>query len=223
MTAISIGPRLKAVRKSRNIRAREVATATGLTPSAYSKVESGRYQTIQLDTLLRIASAIGCDVNELIVGANPSYDGQQAERVNGLSYDPPEPSLESYHREGPDYDLDVERAVLGRILYDPDSFAETELPGTQLEAFHFFREAHRRVFQAMRLLRYRGEPIDLISVRVALEGADLLDACGGPAYIACLVDDVPRNFNIRAGVSLVIAKWITRQMQIDAWHARWPR
>jgi hypothetical protein len=65
-----------------------------------------------------------------------------------------------------------------------------------LEPSDFWRHAHRQVFAMMRRLADRGEVIDLITLPAALAQAGELDAIGGPAYLAALVDGVPRSTNI---------------------------
>ena len=85
----------------------------------------------------------------------------------------------------------VERAVLGGILVDPVRLDDAvDLIG---EA-DFFRDAHKRIWAAMRQIATAGGAIDLVTVRAAL-GAHLEDA-GGSVYLAGLVDGVSRSSNV---------------------------
>ena len=95
-------------------------------------------------------------------------------------------------------DLEAERAVLGGILVDPTRLDDAvDLIG---EA-DFFRDAHKRIWAAMRQIAMTGGAIDLVTVRAAL-GAGLEDA-GGPVYLAGLVDGVARASNVAHYAGLV--------------------
>lgn len=61
----------------------------------------------------------------------------------------------------PPQSLDAERALLGALLLKPDAIhdvADTVHPDS------FYAEKHRLVFEAMRELTERGEPIDILSL-----------------------------------------------------------
>jgi replicative DNA helicase len=95
-------------------------------------------------------------------------------------------------------ELEAERAVLGGILIDPVRLDDAvDLLG---EA-DFFRDAHKRIWAAMRQIVTRGGAIDLVTVRAEL-GAHLEDA-GGPVYLAGLVDGVSRSSNVAHYAGLV--------------------
>lgn len=97
------------------------------------------------------------------------------------------------------HDLDAERAVLGALLVtgrmpEPEGVAS-------LKPAHFFRDAHRVIFETMRALSSGGGVIDLVTLKGAL-GSNL-DRVGGPAYIASLTDGVPRSTNMPAYAAVV--------------------
>ena len=87
------------------------------------------------------------------------------------------------------HNLESERAILGAALLHPDGLA-TALSVIRPE--DFFRTAHRRIFDAMQGLRI----VDLVTLKDALGKAGQLDDIGGPAYLASLVDGVPRSTNV---------------------------
>jgi replicative DNA helicase len=80
-------------------------------------------------------------------------------------------------------DLDAERATLNAILIDPGAGARADLTPED-----FADAAHGKIFAAMQRLRARGVPADPVVVRAELEAAGDLDAAGGPAYVAGLMD-----------------------------------
>src|SRR4029453_5699588 len=91
------------------------------------------------------------------------------------------------------HNLEAERSVFGAVLIHNEAFnhaVEIVAPGD------FFRDAHRRIFEKMIVLGDRSEAIDLVTLKEALAQAGELDQVGGPAYIASLVDGVPRSTNI---------------------------
>ena len=107
------------------------------------------------------------------------------------------------------HNLEAERSVLGAILLHNDAF------NTAVEAIDsndFYRDAHRRIFDKMVTLAERGEAIDLVTLKEALNRAGDLDAVGGPAYISALVDGVPRSTNVEHYARIIKEKSILRSL-----------
>ena len=98
------------------------------------------------------------------------------------------------------HDLEAERAVLGALLVRGEFPSIEEV--ANLEPRHFFRDAHRVIFDKMRALQCDGQTIDLVTLRSAL-GPKSLDLVGGPAYITALTDGVPQSTNVHAYASVV--------------------
>lgn len=95
--------------------------------------------------------------------------------------------------------IEAEQATLGAVLLRSELWADVAAvvgPGD------WFRDAHRRIWEAMGRLHDLAVAIDLLTVRHELARVGELDAIGGPAYLASLVDGVPRSTNVRhyAGV-----------------------
>ena len=88
----------------------------------------------------------------------------------------------------PPQDLDAERSVLGAMLLSTEAMAEVvEL----LDAEDFYRSAHGKIYQALRMLFGHGEPIDVITAVDALRRAGILEEVGGALYLRDLIDEVP--------------------------------
>jgi replicative DNA helicase len=111
------------------------------------------------------------------------------------------------------HNLDAERSVLGAILIDNDAF---NVAASVIDARAFFRDAHRRVFDRMVQLAERSQPIDLVTLKEELERAGELDEVGGPAYIASLVDGVPRSTNVEYYARIVKEKATLRALIYSA-------
>ena len=62
---------------------------------------------------------------------------------------------------------------------------------TQLRADDFYRESHRRIFDAMVSLYDSGKGVDAVLVREELRRRGDLEAAGGPEAIVNLLDRVP--------------------------------
>jgi transcriptional regulator with XRE-family HTH domain len=67
----SLGARIKALRTERELQQRQLAEKAALTPSMVSQIESGRL-TPSLNTLGRIAGALGVPITSLFDGQAPS-------------------------------------------------------------------------------------------------------------------------------------------------------
>ncbi len=107
------------------------------------------------------------------------------------------------------HNLEAERCVLGAVLIHNDAFNQA---AQLIDAHDFFRDAHRRVFDKMVDLNERGEVIDLVTLKDELERSGDLDGVGGPAYIAGLVDGVPRSTHVEYYAHIVKEKATRRQI-----------
>ena len=74
------------------------------------------------------------------------------------------------------HNLDAERSVLGAILIDNHAF---NLAAEVIDSGDFYRDAHRRVFDAMVKLAERGNAIDGVTLKDELTKAGELDEIGG--------------------------------------------
>jgi replicative DNA helicase len=111
------------------------------------------------------------------------------------------------------HNLEAERSVLGAILIDNESF---HIAAAIIEPRTFFRDAHRRIFERMIALAERNQPIDLVTLNEELERSGELEEVGGPAYIASLVDGVPRATNVEYYAKIVKEKATLRNLIFSA-------
>ena len=107
------------------------------------------------------------------------------------------------------HNLDAERSVLGAILLDNEVF-NTAISIVTSAAF--FRDAHRRIFECMTVLVERRSAIDFVILREELERAGELEEVGGAAYLASLVDGVPRATNVEYYARIVKEKATLRSL-----------
>jgi len=76
----------------------------------------------------------------------------------------------------------------------------------------FYREAHRRIFDAMAALGERSQPIDLVTLKDELLRQSALEAVGGAAYLAGLVDGVPRITSVEHWSRIIKEKAVVRNL-----------
>ena len=104
---------------------------------------------------------------------------------------------------------EAERTVLGAILVDNQAFnSAAEI----LSREDFYRDAHRRIFDAMAALAERSQPIDLVTLKDELLRESALEAAGGAAYLAGLVDGVPRMTSVEHWSRIIKEKAVVRNL-----------
>lgn len=109
----------------------------------------------------------------------------------------------------PPQSLDAEKALLGALLLKPDAIhdvADTVHPDS------FYAEKHRLIFESMRELTERGEPIDILSLSERLQSNGSLERIGGRAYIAELAGEAPAPGNFAHYADIVSRKHVMRSL-----------
>lgn len=104
---------------------------------------------------------------------------------------------------------DAERSILGAILIENTAINRAQ---EVLKDADFYREPHRKIFKVMSNLSEKAAAIDPVTVKEELARTGELEAVGGPAYIASLVDGVPRSSNVEHYVRIVKEKAILRDL-----------
>ncbi len=107
------------------------------------------------------------------------------------------------------HNLEAERSVLGAILIQNEA---CNLAVEIVRPEDFYRDAHRRIFERMIALSERANAIDFVTLKEELARSGELDTVGGPAYIASLVDGVPRATNVEYYATIVKDKAALRRL-----------
>jgi replicative DNA helicase len=113
------------------------------------------------------------------------------------------------HGRVPPHNLDAERSLLGGILLDGQAF--NDVVG-QVSPDEFYREAHRKIFEAMSALAEKTQPIDRITLKDALVSAGAFEAVGGDEYIDLLDKFVPTAANLSYYAKIVHEKALARKL-----------
>ncbi len=109
----------------------------------------------------------------------------------------------------PPHNLEAEQATLGALLLD------AEAVGTVIRYLRpdsFYSLQNQKIFQAILSLFNKGQRSDLITITEELRQTALLDAAGGPAYIASLTDTVPTSANVEYYAKVVLENSMRRSL-----------
>ncbi|MHA0036627.1 replicative DNA helicase [Deinococcus sp. PESE-13] len=110
----------------------------------------------------------------------------------------------------PPHSLEAEIAVLGSIMLDNDVLDSDAMQG--FTSGMFYREGHRKLFEAMTALRAKGDPIDLVTMQELMVRQGTLDEIGGISYLIGLGDQVPTAAYGDHYARIVQEKWTLREV-----------
>ena len=109
----------------------------------------------------------------------------------------------------PPQNIEAEQSVLGGILIENEAINKVMEILTDDD---FYRDAHRKIFNALINLSERDEPADLITLTNELRKNKQLDSVGGASYVTSLIDSVPTAANIEYYAKIVKEKAILRKL-----------
>ncbi len=109
----------------------------------------------------------------------------------------------------PPQNLEAEQSVLGSILLDNEVYAQIE--GT-LQAEHFYKESHRKIWRACERLFRRNEPMDLVTLTEELRQTGELETVGSVPYLIGLADSVPTAAYADSYARIVAEKAVLRDL-----------
>jgi replicative DNA helicase len=103
--------------------------------------------------------------------------------------------------------VEAERSILGAILLDNHAL-NTAIE--RLKPTDFFHDHHRRIYQQMIALGEAQQAIDLVTLTEQLQRSGELESVGGAAYVAQLMDGMPRITNVEHYARIVKEKALLR-------------
>ena len=109
----------------------------------------------------------------------------------------------------PPHNLEAEQSILGGLMVDP--FAFDEISGV-INEDDFYKVAHRKIYSAITELSAKSQPIDIITVSNLLTDKKELDAIGGPAYLAEVMNSTPSAAHIATYAKIVHEKSLLRML-----------
>jgi replicative DNA helicase len=109
----------------------------------------------------------------------------------------------------PPHNLEAEQSILGGLMVDPFAFDTVSSVITEDD---FYKVAHRKIYAAIQQLYAKSQPIDIITVSNYLSDHKELDAIGGPAYLAEVMNSTPSAANIESYAKIVHEKALLRTL-----------
>ena len=114
----------------------------------------------------------------------------------------------------PPQNIEAEQSLLGSLLIDKDAIVRI---AEILHPSNFYRsEQHGAIFEAMRSLFERREPIDLVTVTEELKRKNVYDKIGGSAYLTSLINVVPTSAHIEYYAKIIKDHAVRRNLIIQA-------
>lgn len=105
--------------------------------------------------------------------------------------------------------VELEEAVLGALMLEKDVLGDViEI----LTAESFYKEAHNRIFGAIKKLSERREPVDILTVTNELKKTGELELVGGAWYISQLTNRIASSANVEFHARIIAQKSIQRSI-----------
>ncbi|TFH02648.1 MAG: replicative DNA helicase, partial [Calditrichales bacterium] len=105
--------------------------------------------------------------------------------------------------------VDVEQAVLCSMMMDKEAIANAI---EAIDETYFYKDNHRKIFQAIVELFDKHESVDLYTITEMLKKRNMLDDAGGSYYLAELANIVPSSANVIYHLNIVKEKAIARKL-----------
>ncbi len=105
--------------------------------------------------------------------------------------------------------IEVEEAVLGALMLERDAYVTV---ADFIDTASFYKEEHKKIFDAIKKLSGKEKPVDLLMVTQELKDRDQLEEIGGPAYITQLTRRVASAAHIEFHARIIAQKFIQREL-----------
>jgi len=109
--------------------------------------------------------------------------------------------------------VELEEVLLGAFMLDNTSHDIIDT----CEPEYFYKEAHQKIFKAIKSLRLEKKPIDILTVTNHLRDNDQLKNVGGAIYVTGLTSQVASGVHSMEHFLIVLEKFIARETIRRAW------
>lgn len=109
----------------------------------------------------------------------------------------------------PPQNTEAEQCLLGGLMLDKDAIIKVV---DFIKPEDFYKGSHQDIYQAMRDLYDRSEPIDILSVSARLKERNKLEEIGGSGYLSQLINSVPTATHVANYGKIVRQKKILRDL-----------
>lgn len=105
--------------------------------------------------------------------------------------------------------IEVEEAVLGALMLERDAYVTI---ADIVDTNSFYKEEHRKIFDAIKHLSTHEKPVDLLMVTQELKDREELDVIGGPGFITQLTRRIASAAHIEFHARIIAQKYIQREL-----------
>ncbi len=109
----------------------------------------------------------------------------------------------------PPQNIEAEQSILGGLMLDREALDQV---GDMIEVSDFYKPSHQKIYEAVKELHQKGQPIDIITVTNILQSAGDLEMAGGPEYLISLLDKTISSANITSHAKIVREKALLRRL-----------
>ncbi len=114
----------------------------------------------------------------------------------------------------PPQNIEAEQSLLGALLIDKDAIVRI---AEIVNPTNFYRsEQHGSIFEAIKSLFERREPIDLVTVTEELKRKSVYDRVGGSAYLTSLINVVPTSAHVEHYAKIIRDHAVRRSLIVQA-------
>ncbi len=132
-----------------------------------------------------------------------------AERKNTNSNNTTLEQINAQYGKLPPQAIDVEEAVLGALMLERDAYVTI---ADILDTDSFYKDEHRKIYEAIKYLSTHEKPVDLLMVTQELKNRNELDEIGGPLYITQLTSRVASAAHLEFHARIIAQKYIQREL-----------
>jgi replicative DNA helicase len=111
------------------------------------------------------------------------------------------------------YDRELEEALIGAILINPDAFVDVS---PKLNSKDFYIQRHEWIWDAFKALLHEDKNIDVLTVKQELENAGKAEESGGMDYLIGLTNLVPSSLHAETYADAIKALAIRRRLLSSA-------
>jgi len=116
-------------------------------------------------------------------------------------------------KKTPPHSPEAEKNVLGGILVNTKSL---NVVLSVISPEDLYQEAHRKILDRIVYLVDKGLPVELLSLSEELRRNGSLEEVGGAAYIASLMDGVPKSLNVEYYAKIIKEKALLRRLILSS-------
>jgi len=116
-------------------------------------------------------------------------------------------------KKTPPHSTEAEKSVLGSILVNNKNL---NVVLSIISPDDFYRDAHRKIIECIARLVDKGVMVELLALSEELRRDGALEEVGGAAYLASLMDGVPRSLNVEYYAKIIKEKALLRRLILSS-------